>query len=394
LLDQLDIKKLTRSKLKKHLEARDEPVAGNKNQLIERLDNSLEEEKLRGVAYAEALEAKHRQIADLEENGAVYVTGINNVGQLGLGDFEQRDRFTVLPMTRSLGVIHISSGFYTTCAVTKDFEVFSWGGNNLCPSGRSAPEGTDSVLNMEPQLIHTLCGEEVNFTTMGSSHGCAVSKGGDCFVWGHSNCGALGLQDCNNQSNPTLVSGLGDKEVTFAATGEHHSCVVTNAGKVYSWGHCAAGRLGIGAKDRLGVSTPKKHFFPTPSLVRFPILQTLIRLIACGVDHVLAVSQVSDFFSWGSGAGGRLGHGDFKDRWQPEKIISLDKSAIIDISAGTWHSACVVATPPLHDAGYLYTWVSNTESISCECVIRWIILASLDMHGEAQSFATKKRELC
>lgn len=73
-------------------------------------------------------------------------------------------------------------------------------------------------------------------------------------------------------------------------------------------------------------------------------------------------STGSTVFSWGVGDGGRLGHGSNQsDRWEPTEIIALRGSHILDVSAGTWHSAAVVNVPPMKGAGYLYTFGSGYQ---------------------------------
>jgi len=86
------------------------------------LENSLEEERLRGIAYTEDLEAEFVLNADLEERGSVYVVGSNNAGQLGLGDLISRETFTVVPATRGMGVRHVAAGYDVSFAVTEDHD--------------------------------------------------------------------------------------------------------------------------------------------------------------------------------------------------------------------------------------------------------------------------------
>jgi uncharacterized protein YwgA len=84
-LIEADITDLSNDKLKRHLEARGEQTEGTKAELIRRLRNSVEGERETKIAIESQLEAKHREIADLEERGPVYVAGKNAAGQLGLG---------------------------------------------------------------------------------------------------------------------------------------------------------------------------------------------------------------------------------------------------------------------------------------------------------------------
>ena len=368
---------------------------------MERLCVSLQEERQRGMEYEKALERKHRQIADLEEKGgAVYVVGSNQDGQLGLGDLTHRLSFTVIPSTRGLNVTHVSCGHNISFAVTQDHHVYTWGGKGVGPAGidtsssvassPSSPSSSPSnnIDNDEnnkgqnkfckPQLIPTLLGEEIEKVSLGSRHVCALSEGGDCFVWGHGSFGALGIGESTQSGNehehsnnyhshdtPVLMETFRKKDVIRNVdSGENHNCALTTNGEVYSWGHAASGRLGLGHIGTHNI------YVSVPSLVREFSPAQPIHKISCGAEHVLALalalgcsngssSSSSRVFSWGSGDGGRLGHGDCSNRYNPTPIMALDSWNVSDISAATWHNACVVLIPPFRNAGWVYTWVST-----------------------------------
>lgn len=89
--------------------------------------------------------------------------------------------------------------------------------------------------------------------------------------------------------------------------------------------------------------------------------RVLVRQVALGAQHCLALTPVG-VMSWGVADGGRLGHGDDKDRWDPTRIEAFDDMIVTQVSAGAWHSAAIVQIPPhatggwvrvLHDAGSL-----------------------------------------
>ena len=82
VLQQTDLRQLSRAQLRNHLEARDLDTEGPKTALIARLEGSLEEEKLQSIAYTEQLEAEFQINKDLEERGAVYAVGANYSGQV------------------------------------------------------------------------------------------------------------------------------------------------------------------------------------------------------------------------------------------------------------------------------------------------------------------------
>jgi alpha-tubulin suppressor-like RCC1 family protein len=67
----------------------------------------------------------------------------------------------------------------------------------------------------------------------------------------------------------------------------------------------------------------------------------------------------SGLWSWGNGSGGKLGHGDIKDRYEPTLVQKLAYKSILQVEAGTFHSMAIVTYPPVLDGGYLYTWGSG-----------------------------------
>ena len=59
----------------------------------------------------------------------------------------------------------------------------------------------------------------------------------------------------------------------------------------------------------------------SPFVIKFPPSKR-IKLISCRAEHTVVVST-DGVFSWGSNDGGRLGHGDFEDRWEPCSVETL-----------------------------------------------------------------------
>ena len=350
-LEKIDITTLSNEKLRKHLSARGvntQDLSG-KRELIDRLAESLEEERQRELAITLELEAKHRQIADLEEQGAVYVCGKNCLGQLGLGDIDDRQNFTVIPLTRGKKVQHISTSADFSLATTESHEVFCWGGGGMGPMG---VKGKCRSSFQSPQLIVKLNGEDIVMTSVGANHAIAVSEGGDVFSWGKGDFGVLGAGDQKKANTPKFLDCI-DRAVAVSC-GEQHTCLKTSNGEIYGWGHASNGRLGIGRLEN------DKIFQTSPFQVQLPASQ-IVRHVACGAEHTLAATN-SNVFSFGSGDGGRLGHGpDHSDRWEPTEIVALRGSHILDISAGTWHSAVIVNIPPMRESGYLYTFGSGFQ---------------------------------
>lgn len=149
--------------------------------------------------------------------------------------------------------------------------------------------------------------------------------------------------------------------------------IASHLEQLYAWGHSGNGRLGLGAADREGVPDAQRAFMPVPQPL--PRLEP-IRLVSCGTDFTLAVGEsnrydgrscfyscngllaylhmhvgASGAWAWGNGAGGRLGTGDQKDRYDPVGIPKLRGKCVLSVSAGAWHSLALVAYPPMLGGG-------------------------------------------
>ena len=67
----------------------------------------------------------------------------------------------------------------------------------------------------------------------GARHSCALTQAGALYTWGcnlHRQCGV----ECQSGANvlaPTLVQSLGGLKVTCVAAGLHHAIVCTDAGE-------------------------------------------------------------------------------------------------------------------------------------------------------------------
>ncbi|CAN0050012.1 unnamed protein product, partial [Sphacelaria rigidula] len=306
-------------------------------------------------SYTDAEDAEFQLGADLEERGAVYVVGANSSGQLGLGDLAPRDRFVILPETRGAGVCFVAAGCDISFAVTEDHDVLSWGGKGTGASGHRVEEdfyGEDIQAYLEPKPIRDLVGEEISQVQIGAGHCLAASRGGDLYVWGRGDCGQLGVGTYESKPVPILHLGLPHgAEVSQVAVGENHSLALTRAGELFSWGHGDRGRLGVGTSKRVGVPDSERLYFPTPMLLH-AFSNEVVQQVSCGPSFCLAITG-SNAWSWGSGEGYTLGHGDTANRKTPVPIEAFKGSIVLQVECGTWHCAALVLVPPCKDGGYV-----------------------------------------
>jgi alpha-tubulin suppressor-like RCC1 family protein len=77
----------------------------------------------------------------------------------------------------------------------------------------------------------------------GGDSACAVTIGGGVECWGYNGYGQLGNNSTTNSSVPVQVSGL-TSGVTAVSAGNVSACALTTGGSVECWGDNRYGELG------------------------------------------------------------------------------------------------------------------------------------------------------
>jgi len=165
--------------------------------------------------------------------------------------------------------------------------------------------------------------------------------------WGAGYQGQLGSQRTSHKTNlPVRITLPDDEEPCHVACAGVFSAAVTTSGTVYTWGTGKQGQLGFRNATVCGLQ-------PQPMQVTGALSEVPITAIACGREHMLALSFSGNIFSWGSSKYGQLGHGDHHSHAEPRLLEVGGEKTFSCIAAGDQHSAALCD-------GKLYTWGSGT----------------------------------
>ena len=246
---------------------------------------------------------------------------------LGAGASSSASAVTVPGLS---GVVAVSVGLGSACALTNTGDVSCWGGNSDGELGDG-----NFVDSLTP--VHTMANAVA--ISVGTWHACALSNVGGVLCWGSDYTGELGDGHPGTKSaTPVNVSGLASGATSIAA-GENHSCAVVG-GEVKCWGANGNGQLGDG--------TTIEH--PTPTAVPFP--QQATQVVA-GEDYSCALTVIGAVLCWGSNVSGQLGDSSTTDSATPQYAVVSDAVAL---SAGL-HHACAVENP-----GLITCWGATTPA--------------------------------
>ena len=224
-------------------------------------------------------------------------------------------------------------------ACTDDGSVFSWGPCLFGVLGHG-----DDVSRDTPKRIDTLM--EVCHVSCGEAYSGVVTTDHKVLTWGKGSLGRLGHGDRDNQCTPKLVAKLtGVKAIQIACGyGDAHTLVLTQDGKVYSFGDPDFGKLGrTGASDQ-------------PLLIKSPVPDPKFFITKICVGHQCSalLSRDGQVFTFGQANKGQLGHGisdvNHSSTPEPRVVLAFLGVTIKDVELGR-HYGCAVS-----DAGDMYTW--------------------------------------
>lgn len=135
-----------------------------------------------------------------------------------------------------------------------------------------------------------------------------------------------------HQYTPKLLERMAGKRVIqLSACGFHTGCL-TDAGEVYSWGEGKFGRLGHGTERNCHA----------PRLVETLLGKRPIQ-VACGGFHTAVITEDGKMFTFGGGEHGQLGHGDKVNKVKPTVVQALEGIFVSQITCGWSHSVALTS---------------------------------------------------
>ncbi|KAI9820348.1 MAG: Regulator of chromosome condensation [Pycnora praestabilis] len=216
------------------------------------------------------IETGANHVLALTEKGAVFAWGSGQQNQLGRRVVERTRMNGLVPREFGLPrnkVALVGCGSYHSFAMDKTGKVWAWGLNNFGETGVNDGAGEDGAVVLAPTVVKSLSKHEIVQIKGGSHHSIAVTKEGECLVWGRVDGFQMGIKQdglpkedviYDEKMNPrilktpTSVPGLA---VKFATAGSDTSIAITTEGQVYSWGFSANYQTGQGTDDDVEVAT-------------------------------------------------------------------------------------------------------------------------------------------
>ena len=277
--------------------------------------------------------------AGITTDGKLYTWGLNNAGQLGLGDTVNRPApaspaSTISPNSWS----SVSAGISYTTAITTTGSLYAWGLNS------SGQIGNGTTINSSsPVLVTNYANRTWSMisNSSGASHFVAVSaEDKSLWTWGLNNNGQLGDGTTINKSAPVQISS---NSWTYVATTISSGAAIDVNGRLYVWG-AGNGTGTLGDGTTISKSSP------------IQIGSSSWSAISGGGNHFNGITLDGRLFAWGTNTSGQLGDGTLVNKSSPVQVGAIYNIAsfnIISSGVGASHTAGIDIS------GKLWTWGLN-----------------------------------
>ncbi|TMS05606.1 putative E3 ubiquitin-protein ligase HERC4 [Larimichthys crocea] len=267
---------------------------------------------------------------------------------------QPRQFFSDIPVSR------VACGSQHSVALTKDGQVYTWGQDSRGQLGL----GKRKLGASSPQHVRTVSAIPLVQIAAGAEQSFALSVSGSVFSWGRNDCGQLGVGDRKDRHTPTSVCSLNMKKSVHVSCGEEHTAVLTKTGVVFTFGSGQHGQLGHNSfSDEL-----------RPRLVA-ELWGAKVSKIACGRHHTVVLTDNKRVYSFGRRERGQLGRGEESHPSVPLPVqLPQDTADHLQVrnvfAGGNCSFATCASNEGVHEAPDI---VDNAAQSRLEGVIdRWI----------------------
>ncbi|MDL2235757.1 hypothetical protein LJC07_06370 [Christensenellaceae bacterium OttesenSCG-928-L17] len=315
------------------------------------------------VQIAQIAASYHDSMA-LTTNGDLYMWGLNQYGDIGIGNTSKVTSPTKInginggtnEISANTKLRKIATGIDTSFAVDTNGQLYAWGNNNRGQLGVGSTNKTvrsptrvngNGAISTSTNIIDIAAGYY---------HGIALDNHGTVYSWGENVKGELGTgkgsttMKCDKKDcaiAPVTVPGLSG--ISFLRANNWLSAAVSSSGRVYMWGDNSATQI-------TGSSSPDTVYTPL-EITHGALSSATVRDLALTGTSTLAIDTSGRLYSWGDGSNGRLGLGSTNRVSDPALVNGQGElSSTANIASVGAGNGAVYA---IDQSGKLYAWGAN-----------------------------------
>ena len=259
------------------------------------------------------------------KNGTLWSTGLNNSGQLGLGDTTSRNVFTDTGVAdvRSVSTSGNSSVFYShTFIIKSDNTLWSTGYNSNGQLGLGDTVDRNTFTDTGITNVRAVfCGYKSTFI---------IKLDGTLWSVGSNGIYQLGLGDTSDRN---VFTDTGVSNILSVSVGEFYSTIIKLDGTLWSVGSNFYGQLGL-------ADNTDRNVFTDTGIAN-------VRAVSAGRESTILIKSDNTLWSTGRNNNGQLGLGDIIDK----NVFTSAISSVSYVSVGDVHSLLVKTDGTLWSTG-------------------------------------------
>lgn len=277
-------------------------------------------------------------------------------GQLGVdpaaAQRARRGTLSIVEELRGYDPVQVEASGVASFVLLGRGYLFAFGSNRCMELGlRKEVTQVCSAQRVKNLREHELVQVASSKAASGQAHTLALTTRGHVYSFGTSSSGALGQGPDVRQTAPIMLRMTQDQPVRLVVCGAHHSLLVTDTGRLFTFGDNSYGQLGFGAAR---AKTQKYAPEPVP-LDEWTQEAGPVRILAAGNNHNVALAA-GGLYAWGANANGQLGLGRLGDQAAPQEVRDLKGLAITSLACGAQHSLAVA-----RKGTQVWVWGSNVQ---------------------------------
>ncbi|KJP90242.1 hypothetical protein AK88_00090 [Plasmodium fragile] len=307
------------------------------------------------------------------ENDDFEIVGLNNYGQLGLGDKTNRIKLTMNPILSKQKVRKVSCGYEHIIALMCNHNVFVWGNNNCGQLGignNTHEISMPLLIYFQEKVIDIACGKNHSLFLTECEDGNDEGRSGASKVnvkeqGGTSPCMMEGKKEVGSRCLNALDININDGDVGNSHGREHMDEDDSEEGDDDAANESADSRddgfnyhifaCGCGEHGKLGFRRQESVYFPKKIELRKKIKITSIH---SSYNHNALLTSKGKVYTWGGNRNGELGIKSNKpSTYKIKKIDIPNNDTVVKVSLGKLYSACLTKNH------IFYVWGNNIRGI-------------------------------
>ena len=266
---------------------------GNGKQLVEQSNPPARVEFFanNGITIKQLAAGIYHIIA-LDEKGNVWGWGQNGYHEVSGNNSAGGYPNVPVLVLENKNVVMISAGEYSSYALTKSGDVYTWGNGVFGQMANGEREAKNDLYQIPREYFNN---RPVVLLGAAYESGYAINDAGEVFGWGDDESNAFGIDNPTAhvyQTRPiqitNLPTGVSGKDIVYIAGGDRFTVFLTSSGNVYGMG--AGSYIGIGMKPGVNVITPTH--------IKSDIDTLFCRYVGC-----VAIDKKNGLWTWGATEG-------------------------------------------------------------------------------------------